>query len=49
MLTLSGTAVPPKVFSSEDQILQHVKANTGAIGVVSKPGLAGVRYLEIAD
>jgi hypothetical protein len=48
-ILFSGTAVPPKVISSEEQMLQHVKAHTGAIGVVSKAGLPGVRYLEIQD
>lgn len=48
-ILFSGTAVPPKVFSSEEQMLQHVKANSGAIGVVGKAGLPGVRYLEIQD
>jgi len=48
VLVFSGRDVPPKILKSDDDVLNFVRANAGAIGYVSPSApLSGVKVVDI--
>ncbi len=46
----SGRGAPPPYFSSEDELIEFVRANPGAVGYVSGKVLPeGIKVVEISD